>query len=153
MNRTAKLCLLAALFVLCAAAALLRETIDRRHQATPPAQLYEVVWKQLTAFRESDYFGAYHQVSSGFQERLNIEEFSDLARSEYPGLLRAARVEFGPVSFTGREAHIPAYFFLPEGDIIPSLYRLVREDNGWKIDSVRVLKRWPANRRLGGLRI
>jgi hypothetical protein len=153
MNRTAKISLLAALFLFCGAAALFRSAIGRRHHATPPAQLYEVVWKQLTAFRESDFSGAYFQASSGFQERLNLDEFAELGRSEYPGLLRATRVEFGPVYFQDREANIPAYFFLPEGDLIPCLYRLIPENNGWKIDEVRVLKRWPANRRLGGLRI
>lgn len=153
MKRSAKLCLLAAIFTFCGAAALFQGKLDRRYHSTPPGQLYAVVWKQLTSFRESDYPGAYHQVSSGFQERLNIEEFAGLAQTEYPGLLRATRVEFGAVAFSGREAQIPAYFFLPEGDIIPSVYRLIREENGWKIDSVRVLKRWPANRRLGGLRI
>jgi hypothetical protein len=152
MNRTAKLCLLAALFVLCAAAALFQRVAERRWHATPPGELYEVVWKQLTAFRAADFPGAYQQVSMSFQERFNIEAFADLARTEYPGLVRATRVEFGAVRFEGRRAFIPAYFFLPEGDIVPCLYHLIREDHAWKIDSARVLKRWPANRRLGGLR-
>jgi len=152
MNRTTKLCLLAALFVTCAAATLFQRVLERRWQATPPGELYDVVWKQLSAFRADDYSGAYRQVSMGFQEKFNLEAFTDLARTEYPGLLRATRVEFGAVRFEGRRAFIPAYFFLPEGDIVPCTYSLIREEDGWKIDGARVLKRWPANRRLGGTR-
>lgn len=152
MNRATKLCLLAALFVTCAAAALFQQVIERRWHATPPSELYAVVWKQLTAFRADDYPGAYRQVSMAFQEKFNIEAFADLARTEYPGLVQATRVEFGVVRFEGRHAFITAYFFLPEGDIVPCLYSLIREEDGWKIDVARVLKRWPSNRRLGGAR-
>ena len=65
---------------------------------------------------------------------------------------RAERVEFGAVHFEGRHAIIPAYFFLPDGDVIPCIYSLVNEDDGWKIDGARVLRRWPAGRRMGGMR-
>jgi hypothetical protein len=152
MNRTTKLCLLAALFAMCVTATLFQRALERRWHATPPAELYDVVWKQLSAFRADDYPGAYHQVSMSFQEKFNIEAFSDLARTDYPGLVRATRVEFGAVRFEGRNAFIPAYFFLEEGDIIPCIYTLIREEDGWKIDSARVLKRWPSNRHLGGTR-
>jgi len=152
MNRTAKICLLAGFFVTCAIAALFENFVERRWHATPPAELYDVVWRQLSAFRAEDYPGAYRQVSTGFQEKFNIEAFTDLAHTEYPGLVRAQHVEFGAVRFDGPHAYIPSYFFLEEGDIVPCIYTLVREEDGWKIDSLRVLKRWPSNRRLGGMR-
>ncbi len=152
MNRTAKVPLLAALFALCAVAALFHRASERRWHATPPSELYAVVWKQLAAMRSDDYVGAYQQVSMSFQEKVNVEAFIDLARTEYPGLVRAARVEFGAVRFEGRHAYIPAYFILPEGDVIPCIYNLIREEHEWKIDRAQVLKRWPSNRRLGGTR-
>jgi hypothetical protein len=152
MNRTTKLCLLAALFAVCATAAFFQHALERRWQSTPPNELYDVVWKQLSAFRTEDYSGAYQQVSMGFQEKFNIEAFADLVRTEYPELVRARRVEFGGVRFEGRRAFIPAYFFMPEGEIVPCVYSLVREEDGWKIDTAKVLKRWPSNRRLGGVR-
>jgi hypothetical protein len=152
MSRAAKLCLLAALFAVCGAAALFQTTLERRWQYTPPAELYSVVSKQLAAFRADDYSAAYRQASVSFQERFNIETFSALARTEYPGLVRALRVEFGAVHFEGRRATVPVYFFLPEGETIPCFYHLIREEDAWKIDSTRVLKRWPPNRRLGGMR-
>jgi hypothetical protein len=152
MNRTTKLCLLAALFATCTAATLFQRALERRWHATPPNELYAVVWQQLSAFRADDYPAAYRQISMSFQEKFNIEAFSDLARTDYPGLVRASRVEFGAVRFEGRRAFLPAYFFLAEGDIVPCTYTLIREEDGWKIESARVLKRWPANRRLGGTR-
>ena len=152
MNRATKLCLLGGLFAICAGSTLLQRILERRWEATPPAELYAVVWKQLSAFRADDYSGAYRQVSMSFQEKFNIEAFTDLAHTEYPGLMRAQRVEFGVARFEGRRAFISAYFFLEEGDIVPCVYSLIREEDGWKIDGARVLKRWPSNRRLGGTR-
>jgi len=152
MSRAAKLCLLGAIFALCGVAALFQAVIERRWQSTPPAELYSVVSQQLSAFRADDFPAAYRQVSMGFQEKFNIESFAELARTDYPMLLRAVRVEFGQVRFHGRQAFIPAYFIMPEGDVVPCVYTLVREDDAWKIDGTRVLPRWPTNRRLGGLR-
>ena len=152
MSRAAKLALLGAFFFVCATAAIFQHLAERHWHATPPGELYAVVWSQLSAFRSEDYASAYQQASMSFQEKFNIVAFTDLARAEYPNLVRATRVEFGAVRFEGRRASLQAYFFLPEGDIVPCLYHLIREDGAWKIDSARVLKRWPANRRLGGTR-
>lgn len=152
MTRAAKLCLLGGVFALWGAAALLQSRIEQRWQATAPAELYQVVSHQLAAFRADDFSGAYREVSMGFQEKFNLEAFADLARTDYPALLHAQRIEFGRTQFQGRNAVVSAYFIMPEGDVIPCIYNLVREDDAWKIDSVKVLPRWPANRRLGGVR-
>lgn len=152
MNRTAKICLLGILFAICASAAYFQAVIERRWQSTPRAELYDVVSKQLSAFRSADFSGAYQQASMSFQERFNMDAFTDLARTEYPALMRSTRLEFGRVRFEGRHAIMQAYFFLPEGDVVPCIYSLVREDDAWKIEGVRVMKRWPPNRRLGGVR-
>lgn len=152
MSRTVKLCLLCALFGVCIAATFFQRFMERRWHATPPSELYDVVWKQLSAFRADDYPTAYQQVSMGFQEKFNIAAFTDLVHTDYPGLVRAQRLEFGAVQFEGRYAQVPAYFFLDGGEVMPCMYTLVREDDGWKIDNVKLLKRWPSNRRMGGTR-
>ncbi len=117
-----------------------------------PSELFNVVWRQIAAFQADDYASAYQQVSTGFQEKFTIASFTDLARTEYPLLSHADRVEFGPVHWDGRSAILPVYFFLPDGEVVPCLYSLVQEDADWKIDSMRIQKRWPAGRRLGGMR-
>ena len=152
MTRSTKLTILAAIFLVCGLAAFVQSRIDYARHAIPPNELYEVVRRQISAFRAADFVSAYRQVSTSFQERFNMDAFSDLARTEYPGILRAERVEFGAVRFDGRHAIVPVYFFLQDGDVIPCVYSLVNEENAWKIDGARVLKRWPAGRRLGGMR-
>jgi hypothetical protein len=153
MSRAAKVFLLVLLFAVCGAGVFWQYWSERRSVAPPPSLLYEVVLKQMTAFRSDDFAGAYRQVSSNFQEKFNIEAFAEMAHTEYPGLLQATRVEFGAVHFQGRHAVMPAYFFLPGDDVIPCIYSLVHEDDVWKIDGVRVRRRWPAGRRLSGMRM
>ena len=153
MSRGAKIFLLGLLIAVCGAGVFWQYWSERWGVATPPGLLYDVVLKQMTAFRSDDFAGAYRQVSSNFQERFNIQAFAELAHTEYPGLLRADRVEFGAVHFQGRHALMPAYFFLPGDDVIPCVYILVHEEDVWKIDGVRVLRRWPAGRRLSGTRM
>lgn len=152
MSRTFKILILAAIVVVCGVAALMQSRLDHVRKSIPPNELYEVVRRQIDAVRAADYASAYRQVSASFQERFNMDAFSDLARTEYPGISHAERVEFGAIRFDGRHAIVPVYFFLQDGDVIPCVYSLVNEDNTWKIDGARVLKRWPAGRRLGGLR-
>ncbi len=152
MTRTAKLTVIALVFLLCGGSAYVQSRIDRSRQTVPPSELYEVVRQQINAFRSSDFASAYRQASSSFQEKVNMEAFSDFARSEAPGVGRAERVEFGAVRFDGRHAFVPVYLFMADGDVVPCVYSLVQEENGWKIDGSRQLKRWPAGRRLGGVR-
>lgn len=152
MSRTTKVCIIVIVFALCSAAAYVQRQADRARRATPPNELYEVVRKQIDAFRSADFASAYRQVSTGFQERVKVDAFADLARTEYPALARAERVEFGAVQFEGRHAIVPVYFFLRDGDVVPCVYSLVNEESAWKIDGARLLKRWPAGRRLGGIR-
>ena len=152
MNRTARLLLLVMLLSVCAAAVLVQQRRQQERTAAPPNALYEVVWTQIRAIQAGDARTAYRHASTSFQEKFNAEAFADLARTEYPGLARAERVEFGAVRYDGAHALVPVYFFLPDGDVVPCLYRLVNERNTWKIDGARVLPRWPAGRRLGGMR-
>ena len=136
----------------CGSAMCIQRAIDARRYAARPAELYEVVRQEIEAVRESDFSRAYQQVSTGFQEKFNVEAFTDLVRSEYPAARQIERVEFGRVARDGRHALVQVYFFLPDGDVVPCIYRLVSEENAWKIDAAHVQKRWPSGRRLGGLR-
>jgi hypothetical protein len=152
MSRRTKVAFLASLFLLCLACAGLQLHRLRARNLTKPTELFDVIWHQVAAFRADDYAGAYQQVSMGFQERFNIEAFKDLIHSEYPPVRYAERIEFGAVQWDGQCAVVPVYFFLPEGEVIPCFYSFIHEEGSWKIDGVRVQKRWPPGRRLGGLR-
>ena len=102
--------------------------------------------------RNSDFSRAYQQVSTGFQERFDVNAFTELIRANYPEAGRIERVEFGRVLHNGRHALVQVYFFLPGGDVIPCIYTLVIEDESWKIDAAHVQKSPAVGRRLGGLR-
>ena len=148
MSRTAKIGVLAVISI----SALVQSRLTFLRQSMPPNELYEVVRQQIRAVRENDFASAYRQASASVQEQFNIEAFSALTRTEFPGLMRAERVEFGAVHFEGRRALVPVYFFLADGGVIPCVYSLVQEEAAWKIDGTRPLKRWPVGRRLGGVR-
>ena len=152
MSRRTKLLILGLLLVTCVASALVQNYQEQQRQAMRPAPLFDVVWRQIMAMRSDDFASAYRHVSTGFQEKFNVEAFADLARTDYPAVRTAERVEFGAVRWDGRRALVPVYFFLPNGEVIPCIYNLLHEDEQWKIDGVRVQKRWPAGRRLGGMR-
>ena len=137
---------------LCGTAAITHRWMAMQRAKVRPAELYEIVWKQIDAFREADYSRAYRHASARFQERFNVDAFAELVRSDYPDLVRADRVEFGTVRIVDRHALVQVFFFLPDGDVVPCVYSLVNEGDGWKIDAARFQKRWPTGRRLGGVR-
>jgi hypothetical protein len=152
MNRPQRLGLLLIFLSVCVVALLTQRLLDARRLHPRPAELYEVVRQTIEAVREADFPRAYDQVSSGFQEKFNIEAFTDQLRQDFPDTRKIERIEFGRVWQRGRQALVHVYFFLPNGDIVPCLYVLIHEENAWKIDAAHVQKRWPSGRRLGGLR-
>ena len=152
MNTRHRIGLLLIFLGICGGALCIQRIMEVRRFTVRPAELYEVVRQEIAAVRESDFSRAYQQVSTGFQEKFNMEEFADLVRSDYPLVRQIERVEFGRTARDGRQALVQVYFFLPDGDIVPCVYRLVNEENAWKIDAAHVQKRWPAGRRLGGTR-
>jgi hypothetical protein len=152
MKRRTKLLILGFFFAVCGMSALVQGLKQRERALQEPNKLFDVVNAQIEAFKLDDYASAYRRVSNSFQEKFDMEAFADLAKSDYPLLSRADRVEFGAVQWNPSGAVVPTYFFMPEGEVVPCLFSLVYEDHAWKIDAVRVQKRWPAGRRLGGMR-
>jgi hypothetical protein len=152
MTRYLKAAAVVLLLAVCAASALVQGYRQRQREHARPTELFNVIWHQVGAFRAKDYDSAYRQVSLNFQERFNIEAFTDLVRSDYPPVRMAERVEFGAIRWDGRRAIVPAYFFMPDREVIPCFYSLIQEEGNWKIDAVKVMKRWRPGQRLGGLR-
>jgi hypothetical protein len=152
MRREIKVGIVLASFAVCVVAAMLQRAFELRRMQARPAELYEIVSRQVNAFREADYSRAYQQVSMHLQERFNVEAFAEFARKEYPQISHAERVEFGTVRFAGSHALVQVYFFTKGGEVVPCIYSLVYEDRGWKIDGARMEKRWPRGSRLGGTR-
>jgi hypothetical protein len=139
-------------FSICALAALIRPTTQRRLPETKPTNLYKVVLEELHALREADYPRAYRQVSLSMQDRYNLDAFAELVRIDHPELPRYERVEFGAIRVQSRHALVPVYFFMHSGEIVSVHYVLVYEEGRWKIDASRVDRRWDQGHRVAGER-
>jgi hypothetical protein len=151
MKQNLKIAALVILLAVCASA-MMQAYRQRQREHIKPTELFNVIWQQVAAFQAEDYPSAYRQVSLNFQERFNMEAFQDLVHSDYPPLRFAERVEFGAVRWDGKRAVVPAYIFMPDRAVIPCFYSLIQEDGIWKIDAVKVMKKWRPGQRLGGLR-
>lgn len=152
-GRRARVGLILCTFAICGAAAIVQRMRESRRAFAHPNELCDVVLAQMNALRDADYSRAYRHASNSLQEKYNVETYTDFARYDHPELRRAARLEFGPIRAEGRRAVIPVYFFFGNGELIPAAYSLVREEDGWKIDAVRVHARWPADHQLRGTRL
>jgi hypothetical protein len=137
----------------CVAGILIRPAAPRRVAEPAPAELYRVVLQELEAVRQADYVSAYRNVSVSMQERYNLDVFSEVVRTDHPELARFDRVEFGAIRSQGRQAMVPAYLFLPNGDIAAVTYSLIREEGTWRIDSSRVQRHWSQGYRVSGTRL
>lgn len=145
--------IVAATFLVCAAAVFIRPPAPGRPADPRPAELYDVVLQELQAVREADYVNAYRHVSLSMQERYNFDVFANMIRTERPDLAQFDRVEFGTTRVRGRQASVPAYLFLPGGEIVAVTYVLVREEGAWRIDASHVQRRWSRGYHVGGTRL
>ena len=152
-GRRTRVGLILSAFAICGFAAIVQRMRETRSAFEHPSELCDVVLDQMKALREADYLRAYRHASNHLQEQYNFETYAAFARRDHPELHRAERVEFGPVRTEGERAVVPVYFFFPNGELIPAAYSLVREEEGWKIDAVRVHSRWPAHHQLRGTRL
>ena len=152
MNQRGKITLMVFFFSLCGTAALVNFYAQQRQDRIKPADLYEVVNRQLSALRGSDYPQAYQRASTGIQRKFTVAQFADMSRSEYSRITRAERVECGAVMCRRNRAIVQVFFTDDAGGVTPCFYSLIHEGEEWKIDGARLMRRWPPGRRLGGLR-
>ena len=151
MNPRGKIISLLFFFAFCVTGALLTWHWQLRAERVTPAELYSIVNSQLAAFRADDFPRAYLVASSGVQQKFNVQQFAEMVHADYAGIVLARRVEFGFVEMHGRRAVVQVFFVDQSGQITPCIYTLVSEGETWKIDSARLLRRWPAGARLGGI--
>jgi len=150
MNSRGKIAVLLFFFGICGVASMLNAWLQaRRDLAVRPADLYAVVNHQLADLREANFSRAYETSSSSVQSRFNLHEFADAVRRA--GIVDARQVEFGFVEVQGRRAIVQVFFIGRDGQVTPCIYWLLNENDSWKIDGARVMRRWPADARFGGV--
>jgi uncharacterized protein DUF4864 len=152
MNERGKIGVLMFLICVCGSVAVFNRYFEVRREQVRPADLYEAVNSQLKALRNDDFSVAYEHASMSVQQKLNLRQFTEKARGDYDRISRAEHVEFGTIEVRGRRAMIQVFFIDREGRVTPCVYNLINEGDAWKINSVRVMRRWPAGERLSGIR-
>ena len=55
-----------------------------------------MVERQLGELRGGDFSGAYEYASRAIQQRYSVEQFTAMVQSDYPGMTRVTRAEYGP---------------------------------------------------------
>lgn len=151
MNTARKICLLFFFIAICAGATLIRYRADVLMERVNPVDLYSVVNQQLKALHTDDFPAAYAHASTGLQQKFTLAQFADMIRTDYPRIARADHVEFGGVELRGRHALIQVFFIGHDTQVIPCIYALVNEGNGWKVDGVQILQRGHARLKLNGI--
>jgi hypothetical protein len=152
VNPRAKLSLIVFCLSLGGTAALLNFHFRHAADSIKPADLYAVVYDQFNALRAEDYSLAYERASNDFQRKFDVAKFAELIRGDYARIARAERVEFGQVMCRGGHAMVHVFFIDTNGTVTPCFYSLLYEDEQWKISGARLMRRWPRDHRLNGLR-
>jgi hypothetical protein len=151
MTPRGKITLLTFFFAVCGTAAVV--TAYRQAEAdanVKPADLYAIVDRQLGDFRAGDFSKAYEYASQGIQERYSVEQFAAMVQADYPGMMQVIRAQYGMVQTIGRHATMQVYLIGQDGEVMPCVYMMVREGDGWRIDGARLMPPWPPNMRIEG---
>jgi hypothetical protein len=85
-----------------------------------------------------------------FDKALDVGGADGLLR-DYPELLRAEHVEFGPVRQGDQEAEVEVFFVLSGGRVAPCTFRFRFENRGWRVLDVKLGR--PEADPVGGIRI
>lgn len=152
MNRAVKLTLIYMFAFVCAAAVFSRYFTVALRATVRPEELYTVMVRQLEALQAEDFPRAYEQTSLGMQQRFDLPQFMEMARADYGAALLSKRIEFGQFLAQGQHAVLQVFFLDRNGTVTPCFYSFVKEERGWRIDGMRLLRRWDTGRRLAGVR-
>ncbi|MEI6352177.1 MAG: DUF4864 domain-containing protein [Verrucomicrobiota bacterium] len=151
MNRRGKLSLLLFCFCLCATAVLIHREDQTRREPSHPAELFQAIRDQVAAYRSDDVPFAYAQVSSTFQQKWTLDEFTRLVRVDFAKIRKSNRVEFGSWQQRGRHAVVEVFFVGQDGNVSPCIFTLINEAEIWKVDGARWVKDWPIGRKIRGI--
>lgn len=136
----------------CLSAALAHSLLRERVRENSPYALYDVVSRQLEAIQSADFSSAYLQAARHVRGNIGLNEFTGLVNAHYHPLLEAQRVEFGSMHRSGHEAKLKVYLVNQREIVTPCVYHLVCENGKWKVSGVRLMRSWPKQYRLSGVR-
>ena len=124
---------------------------QNRPEPLHPAELFQAIRTQVDAFRSDNVSFAYAQVSSTFQQKWTLDEFTHLVRVDFARIRKSNRIEFGSWRQRGRHAIVEVFFVNRDGNVSPCIFTLINEAESWKVDGARWVKDWPVGRRIRGI--
>ena len=98
-------------------------------------EVVAVIEGQLAAFREGDTKKAHAFGAATLRAQRPLRQFLQIVRTSYPEIWANTRAEFGVVRDDGTRATVLVQVFSKE-DRADYDYGLVKEPEGWRIDSV-----------------
>lgn len=107
--------------------------------------LVEPIQRQLDAFKRDDLRAAYAETSSGFQQDISFDKFSELMKN-IPSLSHnvshsfTSRASSTNADGTGK-GDVKGSITDSQGGVVPVHYELVKENGAWKIRGVHFGRR------------
>jgi hypothetical protein len=143
MNAALRRTIVACCFLLCAGAIVIAGLPWARVlRVDDKAALLDVV----------DLSSAYQHIATEAQPELNFSQVESIIRQDGAAMLHHGRIEFGSARVSGSTALVEVLLFAPDGRIRPLLYKLVAENDSWKVASVQRMWFVPRSRLIRGLR-
>lgn len=97
----------------------------------------DVADQQLAALRAGDYAKAYSYTSKDFQNSTSLEKFQEFVNA-YPSLKNNESSFFSTRKMENDVGTLEGTLKAKDGGVTPVVYKLVKENDAWKILSIRV---------------
>ena len=97
----------------------------------------EVADQQLVALRAGDYAKAYSYTSKDFQNSTSLDKFKEFVDS-YPSLKNNESSSFSTRKMENDVGTLEGTLKSKDGGVTPVVYKLVKENNEWKILSIQL---------------
>ena len=107
----------------------------------PLHEIQSVIRRQLDAFKQDDYAGAYRFTSAAFRKEFSRDRFEAMIRARFPEVARSAATRFGRtfLYMDDTRATLEADITGVNARSAPMEYRMVLEEGEWKIDGLSPL--------------
>ena len=97
----------------------------------------KVVFEQLVDLKNGDMAAAYSLISNSAKDVLTQVQFNKMVAT-YPELSKNKSENFNSIQMSNNQATLDGTLTAEDGTVTPVEYKLVLENGGWKIYSIKV---------------
>ena len=104
-------------------------------------EIVSVIRRQLDAFTFHDDETAYRFASKRMKDQFSQDQYAEMVRANYPQITQSIRVSFGEIRFDADPARATALAEITRFNhkTATAEYRMIHEEDGWKVDGVKLL--------------